>query len=786
MIIQIASSSIMEIIAGGEDSLVNNATLHKDNNPSWNFTKRPGMLYVVVRAVSVGTNGNADHFTYDELKKAYKTFIGKGVFVNHQSTDIEKKRGIIIDAKLIDNGNSSNTYVQCLMEINANAFPEFAQMIKDGHSKSVSMGVQVSHSLCSICSHSAKTTKEYCFVPDTLITMSDGSLKTINEIKSGDLILDAYGKIDEVIDTMARYVEEDIVELKVDGKYKSLQLTTNHPVLGYLKEWGKCHRKHCKTPKGCKHNKKNKLPEFLKSDYLNVGDYLLSPNKLFVNNQNLDYELAELLGYYIAEGNLNKQYNKNYSVTFSLNINEKETIGKRIFDIVKKFFNIESKLYIRENRCYVNIYGFEFVNFISSFCSGKANDKVIGEKLFYLNNESKISFLSAAIEGDGCYVKDKGSEIVYVTSSKNLVNQLESMALSLGYHTNVNYTKTHGGPSNRNILCDNYRLIIKGNTKTKNKPFGKLLELEKNQIGKNVRSFEIYENMAFRISNKKYIPYSGYVYNFETKNTHTYIANGLAVHNCDHIKFHKGGVYGARPVYEINKGLEFIECSFVTIGADSEAKVLEIIAKQAIKSNTDVRTLWAAVSQNPGLLSEYESNNLVQDPEEGMLKTDEGDVKNIETPSDKIETPEQTIIIKIKALVEEAALLKKAGLDNSVTLSELDRWNRYYKEAQINSIKNEFNNLMFKAEQEFKNNIDCSETLIKAEKIAQIIKADSKFYVPKEKKNPNVLELAKVKKPGKYKMEPDELQDFFKAHSGAGVHKNKKDKRSKNPFKSDE
>ena len=151
----------MEIV--GRDSPIQDSSLHKnDSDNEWNFTKRDGMLYVVVRAISVGTNGNADNFTYDELKKAYKTFIGKGIYVNHQSSDIEKKRGIIIDAKFVDNGDNDNTYVKCLMEINATAHPEFAQMVKDGHSQSVSMGVAVSNSLCSICAHSAKSVKNYC------------------------------------------------------------------------------------------------------------------------------------------------------------------------------------------------------------------------------------------------------------------------------------------------------------------------------------------------------------------------------------------------------------------------------------------------------------------------------------------------------------------------------------------------------------------------------------------------------------------------------------------------
>ena len=43
---------------------------------------------------------------------------------------------------------------------------------------------------------------------------------------------------------------------------------------------------------------------------------------------------------------------------------------------------------------------------------------------------------------------------------------------------------------------------------------------------------------------------------------------------------HKGGAYNGRPVYEENHGIEFIEVSFVTTGADPQAKVLEVLARQ--------------------------------------------------------------------------------------------------------------------------------------------------------------------------------------------------------------
>lgn len=47
---------------------------------------------------------------------------------------------------------------------------------------------------------------------------------------------------------------------------------------------------------------------------------------------------------------------------------------------------------------------------------------------------------------------------------------------------------------------------------------------------------------------------------------------------CDHIKYYKGSTYQGLPVFEDNRDIEFFEISFVTTGADKQAKILEKVA----------------------------------------------------------------------------------------------------------------------------------------------------------------------------------------------------------------
>ena len=73
-------------------------------------------------------NQNGDFFSEEELKKTYKSFIGKSVFVDHDNENVEKARGIIIDAVWNDRGK----FVELLKAVDKKAYPELARGIEKG------------------------------------------------------------------------------------------------------------------------------------------------------------------------------------------------------------------------------------------------------------------------------------------------------------------------------------------------------------------------------------------------------------------------------------------------------------------------------------------------------------------------------------------------------------------------------------------------------------------------------------------------------------------------------
>lgn len=132
---------------------------------AFDYEPRPGYLYVRSRAISSRTNDNFDTFPAEEIRKAWATFKGKPVFVNHHNDNHRRARGVIIDAALHEDTNpdgTPDTWVEVLMEVDAIRYPKLAEAVVKGHIDRTSMGTDVAFSVCSACGNKAYTPLDYC------------------------------------------------------------------------------------------------------------------------------------------------------------------------------------------------------------------------------------------------------------------------------------------------------------------------------------------------------------------------------------------------------------------------------------------------------------------------------------------------------------------------------------------------------------------------------------------------------------------------------------------------
>lgn len=139
-----------------------------------------GFLYVRCRAISSRVNKNNDGWPSAELAAAYGTFEGRPIFVDHNNNDPKRTRGVIVSSKLYREEDEEKissldpyyatapdehkppTWIELLLEVDAETYPQLAKEVRSGNIDAVSMGANIDRSVCSVCSNEATTPSEYC------------------------------------------------------------------------------------------------------------------------------------------------------------------------------------------------------------------------------------------------------------------------------------------------------------------------------------------------------------------------------------------------------------------------------------------------------------------------------------------------------------------------------------------------------------------------------------------------------------------------------------------------
>ena len=404
-----------------------------------------------------------------------------------------------------------------------------------------------------------------CFVPETQIKTEHG-YKYISNISTDEKVYDHQNNLQNVIEVIKRPYTGKLIHLKVTGLKNPILVTPEHPFLTSIKhpknnrEIGKngkkqsiinlCFLKDAKSLK--KGNcllipvdtniidlEKIKIKRDVKqSIYSNHNIYDDIPEELDIN-----FNLLNVLGWFIAEGsNSYKQFN------FSLNKLE-------LNDAKILINNFGKTLTIKKNgENGISVVGSSVVlsAILSEWCGKLAENKKIPDWAMKLPAEKQAILLSALWRGDGCErvpydkrTKKSYHRCAFKTVSFKLAKQVQELCFRLGFICSIKEEKN----LKPKIICNNkkesvpqtaYTISIGGEDahyfnefiqtgnlisfKRKNK---KKISLKKDFIKINDI---VYVKRSIR--EIKEIYYCGDVFNLNVNNSHTYIANDVAVHNC--------------------------------------------------------------------------------------------------------------------------------------------------------------------------------------------------------------------------------------------------------------
>jgi len=369
-----------------------------------------------------------------------------------------------------------------------------------------------------------------CFKSGTMIETS--TIPTpIELIKSGDVVLSHDGTYNKVTNTMKR--KDFIYKVKID-KLPPLYVTKEHPILTnngwkYIKDITPkkdfvkivspvvTQKTHTIIFDGIEINGMI-YDQIINKDSINQKkrNYNIH-TKPIKNNIVIDKDLSWLIGMYLAEGSISE----GYDIRFVLNINEQD-YATRIMSIIKNKFGLNCT--IKETlhpttwltvRCHSKF----LATWLNNNFGHGFDKKYIPNWVFKLDHLCIHSLIQGVDDGDGANSNIKSRQIILC--NEPLIRQLFTLIKMIGY-----------SPS----LCI-WKLPKLGTT------LPCQIQYKHHNMGMVINS-DYYRVRSVEPLNEKCD-----VYNFEVENTHTYVANQIAVHNCfylpidDSISNGKDGIF---------------------------------------------------------------------------------------------------------------------------------------------------------------------------------------------------------------------------------------------------
>lgn len=376
-----------------------------------------------------------------------------------------------------------------------------------------------------------------CFPPGTLIRMADGSQKPIEQVKLLDKVLTAEGRVKQVIRTMVRPENENVYRVKVWG-HRHLRATKEHPILtkrGYVAVGNLTRDDWVAIPRFMPQTVESIIPsEYVEKSLRRIPSRVtaLDESRSYTagipGRQSsrvtktplpelikLDRRFGRLVGLFLAEGSLS-----NGKVTLHFHAKEEGTLIKEVSETLKELFDVDTTVVVgrsgNPNRAEVKFYGVLWVELFQSLCAQGSGHKRLHPDLAAGPKEFLEGVLSGWQDGDGL-----GSDASWggVTVSRQLAMNMYDIATAIGHRPTVESLKVKINPKH-GIKSRQMRYIVKWPQSGGGNRLAPWSEQDETYVWRKVDKIEAEA-------------YSGFVYNLEVADDHSYVAEGIGVHNCN-------------------------------------------------------------------------------------------------------------------------------------------------------------------------------------------------------------------------------------------------------------
>ena len=287
-----------------------------------------------------------------------------------------------------------------------------------------------------------------CFIAGTLVTMADGSLKPIEQVVIGDMVMSHNNEPRQVLDVIAKPYRGDLVTMQAKGSPQGVTATPDHRFLSYLDRHFGQNRKGFKTettnrtdwvaigvlsPESSVLIPRGSSPDRCFTEVLDLSKIVVGIQPTLFGQASLstgcrpcarqipvDERFCWLVGIYLAEGSITSSHSGNpCRVSFALHRRETD-LAAQIMRIIHQLFGIPAKMVrlpSKPNVLQVYCNNVALASFFKEIVPGNVYSKEVPSCIFRANRAERLACLRGWLDGDGHFriadtVKGKGIDFM--------------------------------------------------------------------------------------------------------------------------------------------------------------------------------------------------------------------------------------------------------------------------------------------------------------------------------------------------------------------------------------
>lgn len=383
-----------------------------------------------------------------------------------------------------------------------------------------------------------------CYVGNTQVLMSNGHTKDIKDIRIGDEVVTHTNSIRKVINTISKKYDGYMYTIKPKYHYTDFTCTSSHQFPIFKNnvdhyEWTNADQ--------IKINEDNLFVPF----GINKSTYQMI--RFLDRDVLVDEDFAYIIGWYLAEGGVsgNTLKDGSYSwqkVTFNLCIDE-EDVADELIRKIDKLFGLEAKKQYHksdQNVLLVEVYNIYFSRLIKELIPGNVYTKRVPQIIIQSPINVKEICLKSWLAGDG-YIKPNGNMVLGCSVSPEMISDFYHICISLELNPKISRI-----PQQPHQTCDSYKLTLGASS------YRKLYKKEQTR-DHTARFSNLGLLREIESINRVYVKDVD-VYCIEVEEDHSFIANGIATHNC--------------VSFSAKNAMEYLQCVQIALGQRQQFKLI--------------------------------------------------------------------------------------------------------------------------------------------------------------------------------------------------------------------